>query len=554
MLFILVCALLLRQGQGALAQTPRDFPPNELVGAQSVSSNSFELPTLQVQAQSAPVPVAAQSTLPTPAPPAAADTPANPDLQQLNTLQDNVRKLREQQAAVLGGGAKDVQQKQIEVLQKQIEVQQKMIELMVEQLRKQAALASAVEQLQTTTATLEARGLQAARRDQELANGVTNLTEQQDAAQRNGSWLPAQLRQLFLPSGTNESPLSIYGALAVGYSSIQHQPSGFYFGEFTPDFLLKLNDWIFLSAEIGIGSDGSVSAGSFAEADFFVNDWLTVSAGRFVAPIGTYNLRLNNPWINKLPGDAPGSGPLLWQQVLPPVSLLGLQASGAFYLGRSPLKLEYNAYVSNGLNVTPGMPPNPNINELANLENMTNTFNIITNDKAMGGRVGLWYPEMGVSGGLSGLYNGDYVAGGFENNFYLCALDLNYHRGNWDARFEYGMSFQQTSGFIGNNIRREGLHTQIAYRPWDLPPGPLQKTELVYRFGYVDFHGIDPAAIDVTTFSTLVDVPIRRSQHEFGINYYFYPRMVIKFAYQLNDEVRFHLHDSQFLTELAWGW
>ena len=60
----------------------------------------------------------------------------------------------------------------------------------------------------------------------------------------------------------NETPLSIYGALAFGYSKIQHQPGGFYFGEFTPDFLLKLNDWIFLEAEIGIGADGSVSAGS----------------------------------------------------------------------------------------------------------------------------------------------------------------------------------------------------------------------------------------------------------------------------------------------------
>jgi hypothetical protein len=40
-------------------------------------------------------------------------------------------------------------------------------------------------------------------------------------------------------------------------------PGGFYFGEFTPDLLLKLNDWTFLQAEIAVGSDGSVSAGSF---------------------------------------------------------------------------------------------------------------------------------------------------------------------------------------------------------------------------------------------------------------------------------------------------
>ena len=53
-------------------------------------------------------------------------------------------------------------------------------------------------------------------------------------------------------------------------------PGGFYFGEFTPDFLLKVNDWMFLEAEIAVNADGSVSVGSFAQADFFVNDWLTI--------------------------------------------------------------------------------------------------------------------------------------------------------------------------------------------------------------------------------------------------------------------------------------
>ena len=47
-----------------------------------------------------------------------------------------------------------------------------------------------------------------------------------------------------------------------------------------------------------------------------------------------------------LPGDAPGSGPLLWQQVLPTLSMLGVQAAGAYYLFDSPLKMEYNAYLS----------------------------------------------------------------------------------------------------------------------------------------------------------------------------------------------------------------
>jgi hypothetical protein len=136
----------------------------------------------------------------------------------------------------------------------------------------------------------------------------------------------------------------------------------------------------------------------------------------------------------------------------------------------------------------------------------------------------------------------------------LWAVDLNFHKGNWDARLEYGMNYQQAGDFIGNNIRRQGFYGQVAYRPRDLPNGILEKTEFVYRYSYVDFRGIDPTQLDLSTFSTPVDVPIRRQQNEFGIDYWFTPRLVLKAAYQINDEPGYHLHDNQFITELAWGW
>jgi hypothetical protein len=30
--------------------------------------------------------------------------------------------------------------------------------------------------------------------------------------------------------------------------------------------------------------------------------------------------------------------------------------------------------------------------------------------------------------------------------------------------------------------------------------------------------------------------------------------MVLKCAYQINDEPGFHLHDNQFIAEFDWGW
>jgi hypothetical protein len=487
--------------------------------------------------------------------------------EQLETCLLEMAVLRKEEATLQAGAQDDETKKKIELLQKQVETLEKLVKLLGDQIKKMQAAGAAVEKVEAQTATLEARGVQAARRDVELASAIDDLRDHADAQERYGPWLPAPLKELFLPSGTSETPLSIYGALAVGYSKILGDsttaangagrpptPGGFYFGEFTPDFLLKLNDWVLLEAEIGIGSDGSVSAGSFAQADFFITDWLTVIGGRFVAPIGWYNERLNNPWINKLPADAPGSGPLLWQQVLPAFSMLGVQAQGAFYLGCSPFKMEYNAYVTNGLNLTPGTAGAPTLTELANLQNMESTFATVTNDLAVGGRIGLWWPEAGLEVGISGMINGDYVAGGFEDSLSLWAVDFNYHKGDWDFRAEYGMAYQQAGSFGFAPIRREGFYTQLAYRPREVPCKYLQNLELVYRYAYVTFPGIDVNELDLTAFGTPVDVPTRRQQNEFGIDYWFAPRLVLKVAYQVNDEPKFHLHDNQFIAELAWGW
>ena len=477
-----------------------------------------------------------------------------------------IESLRTQQAALLARAQDEDLKKKVEILEKQIETLEKLVKLLAEQVKKQPASGAAVEQLQTQAATLEARSVQAARRDSELADAVGDLREHADAVERYGPTLPAQLKELFLPSGNSESPLSIYGALAFGYSNFQGnaataangagRPStngGFYFGEFTPDFLLKLNDWILLEAEIGITANGSVSAGSFAQADFFVNDWLTIIAGRFVLPIGFYNERINNPWVNKLPADAPGGAPLTWLQVLPPMSGLGLQAAGAFYLGGSPVKLEYNAYITNGMNVTPATAGAPTVDELANLENMQNSFAVVTNEPAFGGRIGLWWPEVGLAAGLSAMHSSDYIAG-FRNSITVWAADVNFHKGNWDVRAEYGITNQQTQPFLATDITRQGFYAQAAYRPRDSHNRYLQNVELVYRYCYVDIKGIDPTTLDLTTYPTPVDVPVRRQQNEFGINYYFAPRLALKCAYQINDEPGFHLHDNQFLTELGWGW
>src|SRR5262249_9654018 len=155
----------------------------------------------------------------------------------------------------------------------------------------------------------------------------------------------------------------------------------------------------FFEGEISVGPEGKVDA-TFAQADFLVNDWLTVIAGRFVTPLGWFSERLNNPWINKLP-----DSPLMFRQVSPfaDLSLIGLQVRGSHYLGCSPVKLEYAAFVSNGLETGAAKP---GLNDVANLQGLEDTYKVVTNDKAWGGRLGLWIPECGVAFGVSGMLNG----------------------------------------------------------------------------------------------------------------------------------------------------
>jgi hypothetical protein len=426
--------------------------------------------------------------------------------------------------------AKAQDAKEVERLQKQIELLQQQIDL-----------------LRLRSASLAVNTRQAAERDQELANAVDDLREQTDADRRWGPRLPSPLKELFLPSHTNETPLSIYGVFSFGYNhenGVPGKPGGFYFGEFSPQFLLMLNDKFLLEGEISVGPKGSVDV-SRAQIDWLATDWLTMVAGRFESPIGFFNERLNHPWINKLPDP-----PLMFRQVSPgDLSLIGVQARGAFYLGCLPVKMEYAFFASNGLQTKVAAP---GLNDVANLQGLENTYDTVTNDLALGGRVGFWAPEIGLMGGVSYLHNGDYLPQN-ENQINLWALDLGWHKGNWDLRSEYAEVWQQAS-FLTDSIHRWGMYAQVAYRPLHAECEYIRNTELVFRYSCARFKGIDPTALDLTAFDSKVDVPVGRNQYTVGINHYFYPSLVLKLAYQFNRELGgIQLHDNVLMAQLSWG-
>ena len=432
---------------------------------------------------------------------------------------------------------------QIAIQQKQIDVLLRMAQLLAEQAKKPPASTAVVEQLQEQAASQEASNQRAARRDQELAQAHDELVERVDAAARTTPALPATLRELYLPTRTNESPLSIYGSVASAFDAFSKQNSSF------RSETLQLRPYLLLKENWLMSADVSLQVNSIqlfrAQMDWYLNDNLTIVAGRFYSPIGFYNERLRQNWVIKTPDP-----PLLFNQVYPLLlSFDGVQMRGARYLGNTPLKLEYNGFVANGLSVSGS---NLSASTYSNLNNFNDSLSDVNGAKAFGGRLGLSIPELGLIGGLSGLANQAYDQSG--HNLNMWDVDLSWHRGNWDTRFELVHNDQQTPA---KPIHRSGLYAQAAYRDYGNPNPYLQKLEWVFRFDHVQFEGINLQQTGINFGGPGLNYarqPLDRDRFTLGANYWFYPSLVMKLAIEFNQELGVpSLRDNGFIGQLVWG-
>src|SRR5439155_25486345 len=77
-----------------------------------------------------------------------------------------------------------------------------------------------------------------------------------------------------------------------------------------------------------------------AHLSYVLNDYMTISAGKFLNPTNYFVERQHMGWVNKLPDK-----PLAVYDGLTPESLLGVQLRGVIPIG--PTKLEYAAFVAN---------------------------------------------------------------------------------------------------------------------------------------------------------------------------------------------------------------
>jgi hypothetical protein len=477
--------------------------------------------------------------------------------QELDDAARELRALTLAQAAAGGGPAQgqapgpapaqeiDRLKAQVELQQKQIDVLLRMTQLLADQVKKPPAAGAPLEKLQEQAATQEARTQQAARRSQELARARDDLLERLDAQSRTTSWLPATARELFLPTRTNESPLTIYGSVAQAFDAFSGLNSTFRAQTVELRPYLLLNERFLMSANVAL-QQGTVQLWR-AQMEWFINDSLTFVAGRFYSPIGFFSERLRLEWVIKTPDP-----PLMFNQVYPAqLSFDGLQLRGARYLFDTPVKLEYSGFVANGLSVS-GSKLTPSV--YSNLNNFADISPDVNGAKAWGGRLGMAIPRVGFIAGLSGLANQAYDQAG--QTFSLWDVDANWHKGNWDARFELAKADQQTPA-PAPSIHRFGFYTQVAYRQFNNPNPYLQKLEGVFRFDHVQFDGINLHQTGLNFGGLGLNYarqPLDRNRFTIGANYWFYPSLVLKLAIEFNDELGVpSLRDNGFLGQIVWG-
>jgi len=361
------------------------------------------------------------------------------------------------------------------------------------------------------------------------------------------------------------SKLFISGYGAAGYTDSENG-DGTFGVQFTPIFHYQVSDRLHLTAEVEFnlrGSEADIGL-EYGEIDFLVNDFLTVTAGKFLLPFNTFSERTHPPWINKLPSLPPiygahggGGG------IIPVLSDTGLELHGGvrlpWLLGGEEPRLNYAFYVTNGPRSEPASASDERFDRLAgflegagailaaddlltalgigpdsgtDLEFGEN-FRDNNSNKTLGGRVGvLPIPSLEVGGSFMGGRFDD----GNDLDFRMYGFDLAYKIGPFDLRGEYiNLSFdretvgrERIDGFYG----QASVKLRDALRDLDLPSGGLvDRTEIVVRYGEVS-DGVD--------YDELTP----------GVVYWIRPSVPLKLAYAIRSGNR---SDDELQLQLAFG-
>ena len=349
-----------------------------------------------------------------------------------------------------------------------------------------------------------------------------------------GYQLYGQTYNTFEPSKT-QFMLRGYGHTGFEYMDSNDEAESTFLGlTYAPIFLYKHSDRLMFEAELEFKLEGNeLEIGlEYADVMYVLNKNITVRAGKFLLPFGTFMERLHPAWINRLPNAPLGYG----HDGIAPSSGIGVELRGAFDLGGP--RLNYSIYSTNGPRLNDGSeePEEAGILQFENFEDNNLA-------KAYGGRIGILpfsdsSAELGFSA-YSTSGTGEEDSQYEDVGAFLFALDFSYVKpisplkGIVDIKAQYNNSNVDTATFI--EVHEDGdaeeysfdnqsnsFYAQLSYRPTMVESDFMKKLEFVGR--YSDFNAPEGAEWEEASV-----------QYAFGLNYWLSWRSVIKLSYQTTE-------------------
>lgn len=336
--------------------------------------------------------------------------------------------------------------------------------------------------------------------------------------------------------------LAGYGS--VGYTDNENTSGRFSQVQFSPIFHYMYDDLMMLESELEITNDpdGETSTElEYLALDLFLNDYVTLTGGKFLSPIGQFRQNLHPGWINKIPSAPPGFG----HDGAAPVSETGLQLRGGFPV--SNMKANYAVYVANGPELTAVDEDSDMIaDEIESIAAEGHTRDV-DGDKVFGGRIGL-LPMPGLEVAFSAATGKAIITSTVDEDENEVDADLS-AEGNRDYDV-IGVDFNWD--WRNLNLRGEYVKTKIGDSSSSAIEGANWKTwytQAAWKFAPSKFEGV----LRYTDFDS-PHASEDQQQWAVGMNYLFAPNVIGKLAYEANDgQAGAASDDDSLLLQMSYG-